>query len=106
MDLKADQQVPLSLTFTDELGNVVPAPAGATTAYTADDPDSVLNLTDNGDGTANAAATGTLGQATVHSQTTFDSHEVTGDLLIVVVPGDAERVEIVAGPPTEVTPDV
>jgi hypothetical protein len=104
MDLQADKKVPLSIQFTDEVNNPVPAPAGAVTVYTVDDP-TIINLTDNGDGTAEAAATGTLGSATVHVEVTFDSTVVTGDLLIVVVAGDAERVDIVAGPPEEVTPD-
>lgn len=106
MDLAADHQVPLSIQFTDELTNPVPAPPGAVTVYSVDNPD-FINLTDNGDGTAVAAAVGVLGQAIVHSSTTVDGGDpVTGDLLINVVAGGAERVEIVAGEPTEVTPDV
>lgn len=106
MDLAADHQVPLSIQFTDELENPVPTPPGAVTVYTVDNVD-VINLTDNGDGTATAAAVGVLGSATVHSSTSVDGGpEVTGDLLINVVAGDAERVQIVAGEPVEVTPDV
>jgi hypothetical protein len=106
MDLQADQQVPLSLTYTDEVGNPLPTPTGATVTYTVDDP-TIINLTDNGDGTAVAAAVGTLGSATVHVEATVDGGTpLTGDLLLVVVAGLAERVEIVAGPPEEVTPDV
>lgn len=105
MDLKADQQVALSIAWTDEVGNPTTAPADALVTYTADDPDGVLNFTDNGDGAANAAATGTLGSATVHAEASAAGRTVSGDLLIVVVPGDAERIEIVAGEPTEVTPD-
>jgi len=104
MDLQADKQVPLSITFTDEVGNPVETPAGATVAYTVDDP-TIINLTDAGDGTAVAAAVGTLGQAIVHSDVTVDGVTLSGDLLIVVVAGDAERVAVVAGAPEEVTPD-
>lgn len=104
MDLQADKQVPLSIRWTDELDNVVPAPAQFTAAYTVDDA-SIINLTDNGDGTANAAATGTLGQATVHLEVNANGRTSTGDLLLVVVPGNAERVTVAAGEPTEVTPD-
>lgn len=100
MDLQADKQVPLSVEYTDELGNAVPTPEGRTPVFTVDDP-TLINLTDNGDGTANAAAVGPLGTANVH----FDDGQTTGDLQIVVVAGDAERVTIVAGEPTEVTPD-
>lgn len=105
MDLKADQGTDLSLGFTDEVGNPVPAPADAATVYTVDDP-TIIALTDNGDGTARANVTGVIGSATVHAETTFGERTVTGDLLINVIPGDAERVEIVAAPPTEVTPDI
>ena len=105
MDLQADKQVPLSITFTDEVGNPVETPAGATVAYTVDDP-TIINLTDAGDGTAVAAAVGILGQAVVHAEVSFDGATLTGDLLLVVVAGEAERVAVVAGAPEEVTPDV
>jgi len=106
MDLQADKKVALSVQYTDEVGNPVPAPpAGAVVTYTVDDP-TIINLTDNGDGTAVAAATGTLGNATVHVEAVDGATTVTGDLLISVVAGDAQRVEIVAGAPEEVTPDV
>ena len=103
MDLQADKKVALSVEFTDEVGNPVPAPAGETIAYTVDDP-SIINLTDNGDGTASAAATGALGTANVHVDATGPL-SATGDLQIVVVAGDAERVAVVAGAVEEVTPD-
>jgi hypothetical protein len=104
MDLQADKQVPLSVTYTDEVGNAVPTPADAVVSFTVDDP-TVINLTDNGDGTATAAAVGVLGTATVHVVATLDGDTVEGDLAIVVVAGLAERVTVVAGEPTEVTPD-
>lgn len=104
MDLQADKQVTLTVGYTDEVGNPVPAPEGATATYTVDDP-TILNLTDNGDGTATAAAVGALGTATVHVAATLDGQELDGDLAIVVVAGLAERVTITAGEPTEVTPD-
>lgn len=104
MDLQADMQVPLSVQFTDEVGNPVAAPSGTAVAYTVDDP-SLINLTDNGDGTATAAAVGPLGTANVHVEVTWNGRTLTGDLQIVVVAGLAERVDIVAGEPTEVTPD-
>lgn len=104
MDLRADMQVPLSVQFTDELGNPVPTPANTTFVFTVDDP-TIINLTDNGDGTAVAAAVGVLGTANVHLVATWDGRTLTGDLQIVVVAGLAERINIVAGTPTEVTPD-
>jgi hypothetical protein len=110
MDLQADKKVALSLEFTDELDNVVTAPADAVTVYSVDDPN-IIALTDNGDGTASAAATGVLGTANVHVEVDFTdedgaAHHVTGDLQLVVVAGNAERVAVVAGEPEEVTPDV
>lgn len=103
VDLQADKKVALSVEFTDEVGNPVPAPAGETIAYTVDDP-SIINLTDNGDGTASAAATGVLGTANVHVEATGPL-PATGDLQLVVVAGDAERLAVVPGAVEEVTPD-
>lgn len=104
MDLQADKKVTLTANYTDEVGNPTTAPDGATVTYTVDD-SSIISLTDNGDGTAVAAATGTLGTATVHGEASFNGQTVTGDLAIVVVAGLAERFEISAGEPEEVTPD-
>lgn len=104
MDLQADKQVPLSLQFTDEVGNPVDAPASFSATYTVDDP-TIINLTDNGDGTAVAAAVGALGTANVHVDASFDGTTISGDLQIVVVAGLAERLSVVAGAPEEVTPD-
>lgn len=103
VDLQADKKVTLSAEWTDEVGNPVDAPANATAVYTVDDT-SIINLTDNGDGTATAAATGALGTATVHGEFTTDDVVLTGDLALVVVAGLAERVNLVAGDPEEVTP--
>lgn len=106
MDLQADKKVPLSIEWTDEVGNPVEEPpADATVVYTVDNGD-IIALTDNGDGTASAAATGTLGSATVHVEANAPGIPTqTGDLGIVVVPGLAERINIKAGEPEEVTPD-
>lgn len=103
MDLQADKKVTLTGGFKDEMGNPVPLPAGETVVYTVDDP-SIINLTDNGDGTAVAAAVGVLGTANVHGEATGPVN-ASGDLQIVVVAGDAERFEITPGEPEEVTPD-
>ena len=104
MDLAADMQVTLSGQWTDELGNPVGAPADASVVYTVDDP-TIINLTDNGDGTGLAAAVGTLGVANVHVEAAFDGNTVTGDLQIVVVAGLAERVNVIAGEPVEADDD-
>jgi len=105
MDLMADKKVPLNVQYTDELEHPVPTPDGAVTVFTVDD-GTIINLTDNGDGTAVAAATGTLGTANVHMVSDAPGIHVEGDLQIVVVAGLAERATIVAGAPEEVTPDV
>jgi|SRR4029453_4766239 hypothetical protein len=104
MDLQADKKVALSASYTDEVGNPTDAPADASVTYTVDDP-TIINLTDNGDGTAEAAATGTLGTANVHVDATAGGQTLSGDLQIVVVAGLAERLTIEAGEPEEVTPD-
>lgn len=103
MDLPADKQVALTVEFTDELGHPVSAPSNVTATYTVDNT-SLINLTDNGDGTAVAAAVGELGSAIVHVEVSGDVNS-TGDLLIAVVAGLAERVNVVPGEATEVTPD-
>jgi hypothetical protein len=104
MDLQADKKFSLGLDWTDELGNTVDVPEDATAVWTVDDP-TVLNVTDNGDGTGEAAATGTLGAANVHVEATSGGKTFTGDLAVMVVAGLAERVNVVAGDPEEVTPD-
>lgn len=104
MDLMADKQVDFSLVFTDEMGNPVPTPANVTVTWGVDAP-SVIDLNDHGDGTATAAATGQLGQAVVHVDVTADGFTGSGDELITVVPGLAQRVTLTASEPSEVTPD-
>lgn len=105
MDLQADKKVTAALQWTDELGNPAEAPADASAVYTVDNP-SVIDLTDNGDGTAVVAATGNLGTANVHVEVTSGGKTLSGDLQVNVVVGLAERVSIVTGEPEEVTPDV
>lgn len=105
MDLQADKQVTLTGQWTDEVGNPVATPTDAAVTFTVDDP-TVINLTDNGDGTAVAAATGALGTANVHAEASAGGQTLTGDLQIVAVAGLAERFNITASEPTEVTPDV
>jgi hypothetical protein len=104
MDLQADKKVTLSIEWTDEVGNPTEAPANAVATWSVDDT-SIISFTDNGDGTAVAAAVGTLGTANVHVTVTDGVSTFDGDLQIVVVAGLAERINVVAGLPTEVTPD-
>lgn len=104
MDLLADKKVLLSAEFTDEMGNPTAPPATYSASYSVDDA-SVINLITNPDNTATAAAVGVLGTATVHGVFSWEGVTQTGDLQINVVAGLAERANIVAGPPEEVTPD-
>ena len=104
MDLQADKEVDISVEFADEVGNPVPAPSSAVVVFSVDDA-TIIDLTDHGDGTAVAGATGVLGAAMVHVEITGDFPTLTGDLSIVVIPGDAQRVTVVAGAPRERTPD-
>jgi hypothetical protein len=104
MDLKADQKISFSLQATDEIGN--PTEFDGTIAFTVDDP-SIINLTDNGDGTGEAAATGTIGVATLTAEATpaGGGTPFTGAEAINVIAGDAEGITIAFGEPEEVTPD-
>jgi hypothetical protein len=106
MDLQADKKVALSITAEDELGNPA-GPFGGTYAFTVDDPSGIA-LTDNGDGTASAAATGVLGVATVTATATKTDGTLAGQgvLAFQVVAGDVATFEVVPGEVTEVTPDV
>lgn len=104
MDLQSDKKVKFKLRWTDENGNQAETPQDAQATYSVDN-DSVIDLTDNGDGTCEAAATGNLGQAILHVEAQAGGKTVTGDMLINVVAGLAERVEMTAGEPEEVTPD-
>jgi hypothetical protein len=106
MDLKDDNKVALAIGWTDDAGNAADAPSGGFTAsYDVDNP-SLLALTDNGDGTAEVAATGALGTATVHLDVNWTddtgAHNATGDLSITVVSDMASRVNITAGTPEHV----
>lgn len=104
MDLQSDKKVALEIQFTDENGNAVSKPEDATVTYTGDNAD-VLTVNDNGDGTAEVVPVGPLGTANVHADIQTGGKTLTGDMQVNVVAGLAERVNIVAGEPTEVTPD-
>jgi hypothetical protein len=104
MDLQADKKVTATAAWTDEVGNATATPADASVVFTVTDP-TIIDLTDNGDGTCVVSATGTLGSATVHMEATSAGKTVSGDALVTVVAGLAERVNITFGEPEEVTPD-
>lgn len=110
MDLQADKKVTFSPDkFEDEMGNEVAVQLDQVTVTYSVDAPSIVALTDNGDGTAVAAATGSLGQAIVHVDVQGTNNgqpfNATGDELVTVVPGDIQRVTMKASAPEEVTPD-
>lgn len=104
MDLQSDKKVTLSGEWTDENGNPTDTPSDATIEYTTDAP-GILQVTDNGDGTAEVAASGVLGSGNIHADATAGGKTLSGDLTINVVAGLAERFNIVASEPEETTPD-
>lgn len=102
MNLRDDQQVSLSVTFTDQVGNPVSPEQVGTLTFSVDD-ESILIVTDNGDGTALAVTTGTLGTATVTVQNDFDDDgtaDFQGSLAFDVVAGDVFAINVAAGEPT------
>lgn len=104
MDLKADHKVAFSLQATDEVGN--PAQFDGTIVFNVDDT-SIVTLTDNGDGSGEIVATGTLGTATLTATAAdaLGNTVATGVAAVQVVSGDAETFGIVFGEPVEATPD-
>jgi hypothetical protein len=104
MDLAADMELDVRTAWTDEVGNPAPTPGDASVTWSTDNP-AVLDVVDNGDGTAVVGATGVLGSAHVRVEATTAGRTVTGEEEINVVAGLAERVAIELGEPRERTPD-
>jgi hypothetical protein len=93
------EQVPLSAQALDAEGN----PAAVNYAWSSSD-ETVVAVTDNGDGTALAVASpaeGGLGSATVSVDVTdqSDGDVISGTFEIEVIAGDAVAVNITAGTP-------
>lgn len=100
MQLQDDQQVTLSVSATDAAGN--PVVDAGTLSFSVDD-DSILTLTDNGDGTALVVTTGTLGTATVTVSDDEDADgnaDFQGSLAIDVVTGTVTEITITPGEPS------
>lgn len=104
MDLAADQKVSATVEYTDEVGNPTGTPADATATWSVSDP-AIISMTDNGDGSATFAATGTLGSCDVTVEASAGGQTFTGSDTLNVVAGLAERVNVSFGTPEEVTPD-
>lgn len=103
MNLGADKKVAiLGLIDVDELGNEI-GPSAEQATYTTDDvAGQFIVLTDNGDGTGEIAAVGTLGTAQVTA--TFPDGTTLVEMVNVVA-GDVASRAFKFGPPEEVTPD-
>lgn len=104
MDLAADHKVPASVQWTDEVGNPVETPVGATVTYASSAPEFVA-VNDFGDGTAEFVAVGPLGSAVASVHASFLGEDFHGEETINVVAGLAERVNLSFGEPVEATPD-
>lgn len=101
LQIRDDQQVPLSASALDKEGN----PANATIAWSSSD-ETIVGIIDNGDGTALAVASpgsAGLGVAVVTATATdaSDGDEHTGDFEIEVVAGDVAIVNVVPGTPED-----
>lgn len=100
MNLIDNQQVVLSAQATDDQGNAVPNP-GVLSAVSSDE--SVITVTDNGDGTFTAVTTGVLGAATVTVSDDVDADgfgDFVGSLAFDVVAGNVAAIAVTAGTPT------
>jgi hypothetical protein len=102
--LQDNQKVALSVSGVDERGN--PANITGTLVYATEDPAGVLTLTDNGDGTAEVAATGSIGSAMVTVANDTDDPDsdpnFVGSLAFDVVAGDVTAIQITPGTPEHV----
>lgn len=112
-DIQADKMVDGSLTLvvTDEMGNPVPTPPGASITYAGDDP-AHLVVTDNGDGSFRIQSVGPLTDPTTPvnvtaSVTGLPVADKTFTEQVNVVAGDAQvfNASFTFGTPAEVTPD-
>jgi hypothetical protein len=95
------QQAVLSVSGLDAVGNPVSVPSTGL-SFSVDD-ESILTLTDNGDGTALVVTTGTLGTATVTVNDDPDGDGTVnfqGSLAIDVVSGEVTEISVALGEPT------
>lgn len=101
MNLGDNQQVVFTVSGSDAAGNAV-TPAALT--VTSSD-ETILTVADNGDGSYTAAATGTLGSATITAQDTeTDGDQFSGTAAVDVVPEGVATIDLAFQAPTEKTP--
>ena len=107
-DLAQDKKFTRTYVAVDEFGTPASVPFAGTQVFTTDGPD-LINVTDNGDGSAVIAAVGggMLGQATLVFTATPDAGgaPVVIEDVINVVAGAAEGFAATDSPDEEVTPD-
>lgn len=97
--LQDNQQVSFAVTGTDARGNA--AKLTGTPAFSVDDP-SILELTDNGDGTGSVSSTGKIGSAILKVTDSEGNQEYVGSVAIDVVAGPVTAVGVVLSAPTDV----
>jgi hypothetical protein len=101
LELTADQQARLQATGRDDDGNPVDLTGNVTYAC---DNDTVLTLTDNGDGTALIVTTGPTGSALVTATGTVSGGSVIGSLAVDVTSGEVSSIAISATVEPQGTP--
>ena len=95
------QQVVLSVSFVDSLGNPATPPPGNVLAWSSSDP-TIVSLTDNGDGSMTAVTTGTLGSVVISAADDLEGDGVPdffGSLAIDVAGGAVTGIVITPGVP-------
>jgi hypothetical protein len=101
-----DQRVAIPVpTGIDDAGNVVPVPpeVAASVTYATQDPDGVLTLTDNGDGSAVVQAAGGIGTGTLVATATLpDGTPVLGSIAFDVVASPVNALVITPGTPEHI----
>lgn len=108
-DLRQDKKFVRTYAPVDEFGSPTGVPFAGTQTFTTANPE-LINVTDNGDGSAEIAAVG--GGALGPAGLTFTATPAGGGAPVVitdtinVIVGDAEGFAATDGPDEEVTPDV
>lgn len=102
--LADNQKVALSVSGVDERGN--PASITGTLSFALEDPNGVLTLVDNGDGTAVVSSAGTIGSAMVTVANDTDDPDAdpnfVGSLAVDVIAGEVTAIQITPGTPEHV----
>lgn len=101
MDLLDDNKVAFSVQAVDDVGN--PTTFEGAISFTVADP-TIINLTDNGDGTGIVAATGTIGSTTldVSATRTTDGQLFSGSAALNVVSSGTATISVAFGTPEHV----